>query len=411
MRRLIWRFIILVIISWLLVPSGAIAQTPGDPVVRAILFYSPSCPHCHQVITEVLIPMVESYGSDQLQIVGIDTSQPAGGQLYQATIERYEIPPPRTGVPTLVIGDVVLVGSVEIPEMFPDLVEKGFKEDGIDWPDIPGLAEVIPPEAEEDATPDPSSQPSATSAPPSESSATPASTSTAEAEATSVPTSSAAPTQTAPTITPALSDLALDGEEVPVIEGQDPPPDPVGFALASSVLLAIVIAVAYVAWRLVIAWPGPFQLDRNPPHTAQSWAIPILALLGLGVAAYLAYVEITHVEAVCGPVGKCNIVQSSPYAQILGIPIAVLGLLNYLAVIVLWTGQKLPAARWANVSALALLGLSLFGTFFSIYLTCLELFVIHAICAWCLSSAVITMLLMLLSAIPITSRASPKLGT
>jgi uncharacterized membrane protein/thiol-disulfide isomerase/thioredoxin len=409
-RRLIWRFIILLIISWLLVPSGAIAQTPGGPVVRAILFYSPTCPHCHKVITEVLIPMVESYGSDQLQIVGIDTSQAAGGQLYQATIERYEIPPSRAGVPTLVIGDVVLVGSVEIPEMFPDLVERGLEEDGIDWPDIPGLAEVIPPKAEEDATPDTPSQPSATSAPPSESSATPASTSTAEAEATSVPTSSAAPTETAPTRTPALPDLTLGGEEVPVIENQNPPPDPVGFALASAVLLGIVIAVAYVAWRLVIAWPDLFQLDRNPPHTAQSWAIPILALLGLGVAAYLAYVEITHVEAVCGPVGKCNIVQSSPYAQILGIPIAVLGLLNYLAVVVLWTGQKLPAARWANVSALALLGLSLFGTFFSIYLTCLELFAIHAICAWCLSSAVITTLLMLLSAIPITSRASPKLG-
>jgi len=352
------------------------------------------------VITEVLIPMVENYGSDRLQIVGIDTSQPAGGQLYQATIEHYEIPSHRTGVPTLVIGDVILVGSIEIPEMFPDLVEKGLKEDGIDWPDIPGLEEVIPPEAEEDAAPTPQPKPTTTPAP----------TSTTEAKATQVPTSSAVSTQAAsPTTASTLPVLTLSGEEVPVIKTQEPPPDAAGFTLASVVLLGMVVSIAYVAWRLVTAWPSLFQLDRNPPNTAPTWAIPILAVFGLGVAAYLAYVEITHVEAVCGPVGECNIVQSSPYARILGIPIAVLGLLNYLAIVVLWAGQKLSATRWANLSALGVLGLTLFGTLFSIYLTCLELFAIHAVCAWCLGSAVITTLLMLLSTVPITSRASRRL--
>jgi uncharacterized membrane protein len=131
-----------------------------------------------------------------------------------------------------------------------------------------------------------------------------------------------------------------------------------------------------------------------------------LALLGLGVAVYLAYVESVHVEAVCGPVGECNIVQASPYAQILGIPIAVLGMLNYLGIIVLWAVQKYVGGRLAYFSALGLLGLTLFGTIFSIYLTCLELFVIHAVCAWCLSSAVITTVLMLLVAIPITGKES-----
>jgi uncharacterized membrane protein len=80
----------------------------------------------------------------------------------------------------------------------------------------------------------------------------------------------------------------------------------------------------------------------------------------------------------------------------------VLGLLNYIAVIVLWAGQKILGGRWANPSALGLLGLTLLGTLFSIYLTCLELFVIQAVCAWCLSSAVVTTLLMLLATIPIT---------
>jgi uncharacterized membrane protein len=126
----------------------------------------------------------------------------------------------------------------------------------------------------------------------------------------------------------------------------------------------------------------------------------------LGVSIYLAYVEISHVQAVCGPVGECNIVQASPYAQILGIPIAVLGILNYLAILVLWRVQRYAGGRLVKLSAFGLLGLTLAGTLFSIYLTCLELFVIRAVCAWCLSSAVITTLLMLLAAIPITGRAS-----
>jgi uncharacterized membrane protein len=180
----------------------------------------------------------------------------------------------------------------------------------------------------------------------------------------------------------------------------------VGFALAGVILLGMIAATAYVAWRLVAARQCIVKLDRSLPSSAHTWAVPILALLGLGVAVYLAYVEIVHVEAICGPVGECNIVQSSPYAQVLGIPIAVLGMLNYLGVIVLWVVQKYAGGRLAFFSALGLLGLTLFGTIFSIYLTCLELFVIRAVCAWCLSSAVITTVLMLLVAIPITGKES-----
>lgn len=397
MRKLIWKSIILLIITWLVIPSAATAQTRGGPVVRAVLFYRPTCSHCHMVISEVLLPMVEDYGTDQLQIIGFDISQPDGGQIFQAAIERYEIPPERQAVPTLIVGDVILLGSIEIPEMFPDLVEKGLEEGGIDWPDIPGLEQTIPPEYQEEATPATEPQPAETpTAPPT---TVPTATQAPPPSATLLPTQ---PPTSAVESTPLA--LSLSEGEIPQAEA-----DPVGFTLAGVVLLSMVVAMAYASWRLITAWPRVLELDRNPSNIAQTWAIPILALLGLGVAAYLAYVEITHVEAVCGPVGECNIVQSSPYARILGIPIAVLGLLNYLAIVVLWTGQKLLDSRWANVSALGLLALALFGTFFSIYLTCLELFAIHAICAWCLSSAVITTLLMLLSAIPITSRASPKL--
>ena len=80
--------------------------------------------------------------------------------------------------------------------------------------------------------------------------------------------------------------------------------------------------------------------------------------------------------------------------------------MNYLAILVLWVVQRYAGGQLARLSALGLLGLTLIGTLFSIYLTCLELFVIRAVCAWCLSSAVITTLLMLLVAIPIIGRAS-----
>ncbi len=71
--------------------------------------------------------------------------------------------------------------------------------------------------------------------------------------------------------------------------------------------------------------PSLAQLLNSPVVYSLSWAVPALALIGLGVALYLSYVELLQVEAVCGPVGECNIVQASPYAQFLGIPIAVLG--------------------------------------------------------------------------------------
>lgn len=390
--------IILFIFTWLVTPSMTTGQPPADPVVRAVLFYSPSCPHCHEVITEVLLPMVEDYGSEQLQIIGIDTTQPAGGTVYQSTIERYAIPTHRRGVPTLVVGNVVLVGSIEIPETFPGMVEEGLAKGGIDWPDIPGLEQVIPPDAQEKPTPTTELQPTDTPAP----------TATNEPSAlSSAPLVTDTTTQTPPPAPQSTSSaLTLNEGELPAVETEEPSPDPVGFTLASVVLLGMVAAIVYVVWRVITNWQRLLQLDDVPSISAASSAIPLLALLGLGVAIYLAYVEINQVEAVCGPVGECNIVQSSPYAQILGIPIAVLGVLNYVAIIVLWVAQRLLRGRWAKLSALGLLGLTLFGALFSIYLTCLELFVIHAICAWCLSSAVITTLLMLLASMPTTSKES-----
>ncbi len=164
MRRLLPLVCVVFVLLMAVAPARA---DDGETVVHAILFYSPSCPHCHQVIEEVLPPLMEQYGA-QLQIVGADTSTSEGSALYHAAIEHFVIPPERQGVPTLIIGDVVLVGSREIPEQLPGLIEEGMAAGGVDWPAIPGM---VPPTA---PTPTPAVMPSSTPAP----TATPSSTST-----------------------------------------------------------------------------------------------------------------------------------------------------------------------------------------------------------------------------------------
>jgi len=109
-----------------------------EPAVRAVLFWSKTCPHCHEVINGTLPPLQTKYG-DKLQIELIETSDPAGYELYQAVVDGYSVPSDRQGVPALFIGDHHLVGSVEIPQILPGLIEKYLAADGVDYPDIPGL--------------------------------------------------------------------------------------------------------------------------------------------------------------------------------------------------------------------------------------------------------------------------------
>ena len=141
--KILWRLAIMVVLlASLLGSAPTAAQQPAPATVRAVLFYSPSCGHCHYVIQEVLPPLVEKHG-DQLQIVGIDVTQPGGQQIYQAAIDHYQIPQQRLGVPTLIVGDAVLVGSGEIPEQLPGLIETWLQAGGVAWPAIPGFAEAF----------------------------------------------------------------------------------------------------------------------------------------------------------------------------------------------------------------------------------------------------------------------------
>jgi len=135
-----------------------------------------------------------------------------------------------------------------------------------------------------------------------------------------------------------------------------------------------------------------------PATRGLSILTPILALLGVGISGYLTYVKLSATQAVCLGLGECETVQNSPYSVILGIPIAILGLLTYLAIIALWWWSQDEQRPYADLAPMLLFGITLFGFLYSAYLTYLELFVLKAICPWCVASAIIMTVLMIINA-------------
>jgi uncharacterized membrane protein len=111
-------------------------------------------------------------------------------------------------------------------------------------------------------------------------------------------------------------------------------------------------------------------------------AMIALSLAGIGVAGYLTTVHYADVAPICATGGGCERVQNSDYAELAGVPVAVLGLIGYVAILV---GLLVPG----EATRLAVAAMALVGAGFSVYLTYLELFVIDAICQWCVASALI----------------------
>jgi len=144
-------------------PLLSAAQT-GEPVARAVLFWSESCPHCHHVMDETLPPLQAQYG-DWLEIKTVEISDPANYPVWVEAMEMYQVPPDRQGVPMLFIGDAVLVGSAEIPERLPGLIEQHLAAGGVDYPAIPGLRTDLTPTSMPTAEPSSRLTPANTPAP------------------------------------------------------------------------------------------------------------------------------------------------------------------------------------------------------------------------------------------------------
>lgn len=325
------------------------ARALESSVVQAVFFYNPDCGTCHQVMTEVLPPLQAKYGG-QFEILQIDTTKPEGLKLYQAMYRHFQLSDDRLGTPALVVGTTVLVGADEIPARLAGLIEEGITSGGVSWPDIPGLASFITSAKNTNTYPGPQVYPQ------------PVEQSTGSTQS---------------------EDLSLWERFSSNFKK-----DIIANSLAVVILAGMIVSIVVVVIILIRS-----ILAENPSSTTfriSSWFIPVLIVIGLGVAGYLTFIEVGQKQAVCGPVGHCNEVQNSPYAKLFGImPIGVLGLIGYTALLTVWGVQKIGPKGLRTLSALALWGISLFGVAFSIYLTFLEPFVIGATCMWCLSSALV----------------------
>lgn len=418
------------------------AQEP-PPVVHALLFYSPTCPHCHRVIDEHLVPMQNRWGN-RLVILAFDVTRPFVEPLYMGMVRRFAIPQERWVVPILVAGDEVLIGAEEIPARLPSLVEEALAGRGVDLPDVdevmrflreqdmlesrfPGRrmtrlpAELLPPEgADSPVAAGVAAGMVRDTAVARSPTASDTGAWTARGDTAGVARRSAVPASGAGVETGggggglpgrrAGSDTT--GPRVPQVstrpaaEGgsaQGPTPgvslrledaarrsaslgpldrfrmDPVGNGVAVGVLVILLFSIGWTGYP-------PWARGRRGPEGV----VPVLAVVGLGVASYLAFVEVSGTEAVCGPVGDCKTVNQSPYARLFGVlPTAVVGVTGYAVILLLWVVARRASSSLARRAALGLWGTVLAGSLFSAYLTYLEPFVIGASCAWCLASALV----------------------
>jgi uncharacterized membrane protein len=458
-------------------PTQAVRAQTGVPVVHAVLFHSPMCGFCSEIIDKDLPPRIEQFGG-QLNILYVNIQTAAGMTLYQAGLKSHHV---IGGIPVLFLDDIVLKGEA-IPEQLPGMVDSYLAQGGLDWPEIPGLEEY---RRSLQAT----TTPSPTAAPP------PATPTFAAAPSVQANKGADGPIARAllffsPTcshcrhvqsdILPGIQErfghqleilsvstyseegyalyqsalalfgleragvpflvignqyllgsdeigkcfpslieqaLAQGGVDWPAVPGLDEflnaaAPDPAGSESNSSFLgkihakvrrdpignaasIVVLLGMLYTAVSAAVHFP---RLSASTPSKIPDWITPVLCILGLGVAAYLAYVEVGRVEAVCGPVGDCNTVQQSPYARLFGIlPIGVLGAIGYLLIICAWMLARTAGGRWTDPANLAIFMMTAFGFLFSIYLTFLEPFVIGASCSWCLASAILMTALFWLS--------------
>ena len=118
-------------------------------------------------------------------------------------------------------------------------------------------------------------------------------------------------------------------------------------------------------------------------------AIALLSLLGVFVSAYLYLYKIGKIGTLACGTGGCEAVQLSRWSSFLGVDVPLIGLIGYLGLFGLALAGLRPDLAGRRSVAVALLAASGVGVLFAGYLTYLELFVIHAICFWCVTSAVI----------------------
>lgn len=138
---------------------------------------------------------------------------------------------------------------------------------------------------------------------------------------------------------------------------------------------------------------------RAAPMTRLLAAIVALSLVGVGIAGYLTYTHFNEGALVC-TIGSCKTVQESSYSTIGSIPISLLGLCMFTTLLVL-SGLRLASSRLlkAETASLIAWAMLLTGILYYVYLTYVELFVLDAICQWCVGSSLVALLIFSLESV------------
>jgi uncharacterized membrane protein len=387
---------LLLLLSLFLLVIPVLGQT--ESVVYAVLFYSPTCPHCHDVMQNVIPEWEDEFG-DAIQPLYVNVATQDGSYLFNAACIQLQGEYCR-GVPVMAIGETLLRGAGEIPAQGPGLIRDGLAAGGIDLPPVPVLREVFN----------------------AEMAASGGAVERTVSKATLADRLAADPTANMMAIAVLIG---LVGSFAGVflfsrsglLQDQRLTGDIAIAATIVSAALAFSLAInsGEDTLALLLSWASLLLLGfvvfilvrtRN-----LDLAIPLVAAAGLAVALYLAQVEVSETEAVCGVVGNCNEVQNSEYARLFGIlPIGVLGIIGYVLILGAWAVARFSRNDLLIAAARAgLFVMALFGVVFSAYLTFLEPFVIGATCAWCLTSAM-TMLVLLWLVAPVGWNAVQQLS-
>lgn len=209
-------------------------STDPKPIVHAVMFWMDGCPHCEEVIQNVLPPLREKYDAQfELLMIEVVTTQDID-TLYRVAAS-YNIPKEQTGVPFLIIGDQVLVGSDQVSNQLSGMIEYHLAQGGVDPPSNPVLAGLLP--------------------------------------------------QTSPVSSPTSEQPAVTEPYIP----EDPAPlaaehmQSNGFTLAVIIMVGMVIVLlcSIISFAVGKTFFLPARID---------WLIPTLIFIGISIAGYLSYV-------------------------------------------------------------------------------------------------------------------------
>ena len=134
----------------------------------------------------------------------------------------------------------------------------------------------------------------------------------------------------------------------------------------------------------------------------------LLSLVGLFISAYLYLYKLGKIGNLACGTGGCETVQWSPWSQVAGIEVSLVGVLGYAGLVLLSLAALqagLTKQRWPGVLLAVLAGV---GVLFTLYLTYLELFVIHAVCRWCVASGVVIVAIFVASLLDIRRLARAR---